>query len=137
MWTGRFRTVVQELRRPTRTILIASHNLDELERLADRVVILHRGQVQRIVGPGSGAHASDSRICYRLKLAAPHVTLNQLLPDARPVDGRPGEWRVQGDLTALNGALSALIGSGAVVVSFAPEESRLESEFRLALGSHR
>ena len=32
VWTQRFRDIVEELRRPDRTILIASHNLDELQR---------------------------------------------------------------------------------------------------------
>ena len=40
VWTQRFRDIVEELRRPDRTILIASHNLDELQRLADRVAII-------------------------------------------------------------------------------------------------
>src|SRR5690606_24036707 len=35
VWTQRFREVVTELRRPDRAILIASHNLDELESLSD------------------------------------------------------------------------------------------------------
>ncbi|MEP7326017.1 MAG: ABC transporter ATP-binding protein, partial [Gemmatimonadota bacterium] len=43
VWTGKFREIVTALRRPSRTILIASHNLDELERLTDRVAILSQG----------------------------------------------------------------------------------------------
>ncbi len=49
VWTQRFRDIVVALRRPDRTILIASHNLDELARLADRVGIIDHGQLQRIV----------------------------------------------------------------------------------------
>ena len=34
MWTQRFRELVESLRRPDRAILIASHNLDELQRIS-------------------------------------------------------------------------------------------------------
>ena len=43
VWTQRFRDIVENLRRPGRTVIIASHNLDELQRLADRVAIIDRG----------------------------------------------------------------------------------------------
>lgn len=136
VWTQRFRGIVQELRRPTRTILIASHNLDELERLADRAIILHRGRVQRIVGPGNTT-ASDHSADYRIKLAAPFAALQEILPHAMPVEGRPDEWRIHGDLGVVNEALGTLLGAGVLVASFAPEESRLENEFRIAMGSGR
>jgi len=134
VWTQRFRELVQELRRPTRTMLIASHNLDELERLADRVLILHRGRVERVFGPGNGIVSSDE-IEYRIKLAGRVDAIGTWLPNAEPVEGRPGEWRVRGDVATLNAALAELIESGASIVSFAPEQSRLESEFRIAMES--
>lgn len=49
IWTLRFRDLMGELRRPGRAILVVSHNLDELERIADRVAIVHRGKLQRVV----------------------------------------------------------------------------------------
>lgn len=48
-WTLHFRELVGELRRPGRAILIVSHSLDELERTADRVAIMHRGELRRVV----------------------------------------------------------------------------------------
>ncbi|MCX7624358.1 MAG: ABC transporter ATP-binding protein [Thermomicrobium sp.] len=39
------RELIAERRREGRTILLATHNLDEAERLCDRVVILERGRV--------------------------------------------------------------------------------------------
>ena len=53
-WTLRFRDLVGELRRPDRAMLIVSHNLDELERTADRVAIMHRGQLRRLVEIDTG-----------------------------------------------------------------------------------
>lgn len=48
-WTLRFRDLVRELRRPGRAMLVVSHDLDELERTADRVAIMHRGRLARLV----------------------------------------------------------------------------------------
>jgi len=49
------------------------------------------------------------------------------------VPGRPGEWRLEGELPALNAGLARLIESGTLVTAFYPEESRLEIEFRRAM----
>jgi ABC-type multidrug transport system ATPase subunit len=139
LWTQRFRDVVRTLRRPSRMILIASHNLDELERLADRVLILHQGRVERVVLAGAGltGAAASTVVVYRLALAAPHPALGQVFPEATAVEGRSAEWVIRGDLTALNLGLAQLVAAGAVVAAFAPEESRLESEFRAAVGGER
>ena len=139
LWTQRFRDVVRTLRRPSRMILIASHNLDELERLADRVLILHQGRGERVVLAGAGptGSAASTVVVYRLALAAPHPALGQVFPEATAVEGRSAEWVIRGDLTALNLGLAQLVAAGAVVAAFAPEESRLESEFRAAVGGER
>ena len=138
IWTQRFRDVVRDARRPSRLILIASHNLDELEHLADRVLILHQGRVERIVAAGSGAApAAGVELGYRIALAAPHTALARVFPAAAAVEGRPAEWRVRGELAALNHGLAELLAAGAVVTGFGPEESRLESEFRAAVGGDR
>ena len=138
VWTQRFRDTVRELRRPSRLILIASHNLDELERLADRVLILHQGRVERIVTAGSGAVPSSGvAVAYRLALGAAHPALARVFPDAAAIEGRQTEWRIRGELDALNRGLAELLAAGAVVTAFAPEESRLESEFRAAVGGDR
>ena len=138
LWTQRFRDVVQGLRRPSRLILIASHNLDELERLADRVLILHQGRLERVVRAGAGAAPpAGVEVAYRLALAAPHAALQRVFPAAAAVVGRAAEWRVRGELAALNRGLADLVAAGALVTAFGPEESRLESEFRAAVGGGR
>jgi ABC-type multidrug transport system ATPase subunit len=128
VYTQRFRDIVRELRRPDRTIIIASHNLDELERLTDRVAILSRGRLQRIVG-GTDA-ARSGTVAYRLTVAG---TVPPETAWGEPVEGRPGEWRMVGEVGALNAELARLIGMGVVVTAFYPEESRLELEFRQAM----
>ena len=130
VWTQKFRDIVTELRRPSRTILIASHNLDELERLADRVGILNQGRLQRIV-TGGGAHTGG---VYRLVLAHPAPRLAGFFADATVVEGRSNEFRVSGTLEQLNQRLAEVMEAGITLVAFYPEQSRLETEFRAAVG---
>ncbi|HEU5170507.1 MAG TPA: ABC transporter ATP-binding protein [Gemmatimonadales bacterium] len=133
VWTQRFRDVVRELRRPERCIVMASHNLDELERLADRVAILHQGRLERVVHAGA-ADTGEASCVYRLAATRAAEAVARLFPGASLVEGRDNEWRVVGRLPELNRALAELIALGAVVASFAPESSRLEAEFRAAVG---
>jgi len=137
VWTRRFRDVVEELRGPDRTIVIASHNLDELERLADRVAILDRGRLQRVVGVGARAAADADAGApqrYRVVVAAGEAALRRAFPDARLV--APGELEVRVDgLAALNGGLARAIAAGALVAAVAPARSPLEAHFHAALGA--
>lgn len=131
VWTQRFRGLVAGLRRPGRLIVVASHNLDELERIADRVIILGQGRVQRIV---SGRADATGRGSWRLALGNDVADVAAFFPGATAVAGRPREYRVPGDAAELNRGLAALIGSGGLVVAFEPEESALERAFRDAVG---
>jgi ABC-type multidrug transport system ATPase subunit len=130
VWTQRFRELIRELRRPDRAMLIASHNLDELERVADRVIIVDRGQIQRIVDL-RGVAATEST-AYRLRVAAGVPVLLGAFPTA--VETAPGEITVPTvDLVTLNRGLAWAIGEGAVVSAVLPVESALEREFRSAV----
>ena len=51
------REIVEKLRRPTRTIIIASHNLDELQRVADRVAVAGFKGLGNELGVGFGGGA--------------------------------------------------------------------------------
>jgi ABC-type multidrug transport system ATPase subunit len=138
VWTQRFRDIVQELRRPERTILIASHNLDELQRLADRVAIIDRGRLQRVVSTGyestgDGSIAQPVATRFRLTLASGHELIRSVFPQAE--DAGRGEYDVTvNSLPELNAALADLIGKGALVASVIPERSVLEQQFREAVG---
>ncbi|HET8623111.1 MAG TPA: ABC transporter ATP-binding protein [Gemmatimonadales bacterium] len=132
LWTQRFRDIVRELRRPGRCMFIASHDLDELERLADRVAILHQGRLERVVAAGAGS-AEEGPVVYRLAASGAAAAIARVFPSATLVEGRNNEWRVRGRVAELNRGLGELIAAGAVVLSFAPESSRLEAEFRAAV----
>ena len=58
----------------------------------------------------------------------------ELFPGAVQAEGREGEYRVRGELGDLNASLAALIARGGQVAGFFAEESRLEREFRAAVG---
>jgi ABC-2 type transport system ATP-binding protein len=132
VWTQRFRDIVDELRRPDRTILIASHNLDELQRLADRVAIIDHGRLQRIVSTGyDQTHQAATR--YRLTLASGHDRIRESFPLAE--EAGKGEYDVTvSGIQELNGALADLISRGGLVASVVPERSVLEQQFREAVG---
>ncbi len=132
VWTQRFRDIVEQLRQPARTILIASHNLDELQRLADRVAIIDHGRLQRVVGTGFD-HTHQTATRYRLTLASGHERIRESFPLAE--EAGKGEYDVTvGSIKELNAALADLIGRGALVASVVPERSVLEQQFREAVG---
>ena len=133
LWTQRFRELVPSLRRSDRAIVIASHNLDELERLADRVAIVDRGKLQRIVetrGMVSEAAVTRYRIAYRGAEAA----VRTVFPDAIVLGPDEVEVAVAG-LEALNRGLAALIGQGVLIAAASPSYSALEEQFRQAVRS--
>ena len=128
VWTQRFRDIVNDLRRPDRAIFIASHNLDELQRVADRVGIIDQGRLQRIVETRAAASA-NRELPYRLVLASGHETIRALCPDAR--EAAHGELLLPAmTVAALNDLLRAMLAHGALVVSVAPVHSSLEQQFR-------
>jgi ABC-2 type transport system ATP-binding protein len=132
VWTQRFRGIVEELRRPDRTILIASHNLDELQRLADRVAIIDHGRLQRVVSTGYEQNAPIVTR-FRLTLAAGFDRIRESFPLAESAG--KGEYDVTvRSIQELNAALADLISRGALVASVVPQRSVLEQQFREAVG---
>ena len=132
LWTQRFRDIVDELRRPDRTILIASHNLDELQRLADRVAIIDRGRLQRLVSTGY-EQAAPAATRFRVALASGYDLIRTVFPQAEDL-GR-GEYDVTvHTIQELNSALADLIMKGALIASVVPQRSVLEQQFREAVG---
>lgn len=132
VWTGKFRDLLASLRRPGTTIVIASHNLDELQRVADRVAIIDRGRLQRVVTTGYTPDTTTAT--YRLAVASGADEVGVVFPGARAT--ARGEFDVDvADITQLNTGLAELIRRGALLASVAPAESVLETQFREAVGS--
>lgn len=132
VWMMRFRELVRGLRRPGRVIIVASHNLDELERLTDKVAILSKGRLERVVTQASSSSAEGPRM-FRLKLLAPCAALKEIFPGALPVEGRQDEYRVELSVQVMNAGLLKLLTAGAVVLALKPDQSGLEREFSAAM----
>ena len=135
VWTQRFRGIVEGLRRPGRTVIIASHNLDELQRLADRVVIIDHGRLQRLVQTGYDQTA-DTAGTYRIAVVRGADRIAEIFPGA--VDAGGGEFEVPiASVVDLNSALGRAIAAGVLVASVVPARSVLEQQFREAVGETR
>jgi ABC-type multidrug transport system ATPase subunit len=124
LWTIAFREIVAELRGPDVLILIASHDLDELERTADRVLVLHQGTLRGEMPTGGSAERT-----LRLTLMSGAELVPELIPEARPIGG--GTFEMPGsDPDAVNEALAALIARGGRVAALEPVRRSLEQQFR-------
>ncbi len=132
VWTQRFRDIVDELRRPDRTMLIASHNLDELQRLADRVAIIDRGRLQRVVSTGYES-AAPAVTRFRIAIARGHDLVRAVFPQAEAAGRDEFDVTVH-SIQELNSALANLISQGVLIASVVPERSVLEQQFREAVG---
>lgn len=147
LWRVRLRDIIADLP-PDRTVLLASHDLAELERVADRVIVLDTGSLRDILeptGPGAGP------LRYRLVVAASPGAVRTAFPEARPTaespdpavdhepvpgtsgtarDG-PRELLVEvGDAGELSQRLAALLDTGATVHEVVPLSADLESRVR-------
>ena len=132
VWTQRFRGIVDGLRRPGRTVIIASHNLDELQRLADRVAIIDHGRLQRLVRTGYDQTA-DTAGAYRIAVVSGAEKMKEMFPASVDVGG--GEFEIPvASLSDLNASLGRAIAGGVLVASVVPARSVLEQQFREAVG---
>ena len=107
------RAVIEELRAAGTCVVLTTHELDEAERLADRIVIIDKGRVVAAgtpteltapgagtstgPGPGPGGSQSGSGAHAHIRFAAPRgldtAGLAQRLGSA-VTEERPGEYRV-------------------------------------------
>jgi len=132
VWTQRFRGMVEGLRRPGRTVIIASHNLDELQRLADRVAIIDHGRLQRLVRTGYDQTAETAGT-YRIAVVRGAELMTEIFPAAVNVGG--GEFEVPiASVAELNSGLARAVAAGILVAGVVPARSVLEQQFREAVG---
>jgi ABC-2 type transport system ATP-binding protein len=90
------RAMVDELRAEGVTVLLSTHDLDEAERVADRVVIIDRG---RLVSAGSldeirANAATDEEIRFRAAAGLDTAALSERLGGVAVIPARPDEYVV-------------------------------------------
>jgi ABC-type multidrug transport system ATPase subunit len=131
-WRVRFRGLIGELRAGGTTLLMASHEPGEVERLVDRVVVLRAGRVAGLLE----ARPAGGPLRRRLRLATPHPSVAGLFPGARPAGGDEGrDWLIEvGDAAELSARLAALLADGALIEAVEPAGPGLETRVREGLG---
>ena len=125
------RALVQRLRNERRTIVLSTHNLDEVERMADRVAVMRA----RLV-------ALDAPAALHARLFGARVRVGLRQPAGAYVDvlARAGFTDVQAQDRTLSIAVDdedvaapiivrRLVESGADIVSVAREQARLEDVY--------
>jgi Cu-processing system ATP-binding protein len=137
--TWEFRTLVQGLRRESKTILLCSHLLSEVERVADRVLILAEGRCAGLerLADLRVRQARASRLAIEL-VGDPAVAFARL--SERGLRAETGaDLRVR--IAAVNGdalgALETLRDAGVAIRSFEFERPTLEDLFLEAVHGGR
>jgi ABC-2 type transport system ATP-binding protein len=130
MWRIRLRDLVAELRDEGRTVLLASHDLSEVERTADQALLLENGAVRGILEtrPPAGASAS-----YRLLLHRPFERIRDVFPEATAGEPALSFIVSVASPVELSERLGAMLGRGAVVAGVEPVRQPLEDRVRAAL----
>ncbi|MGH7731964.1 MAG: ABC transporter ATP-binding protein [Candidatus Eiseniibacteriota bacterium] len=131
-----FRRLLSELASRDVTVILNSHQLDQVERVCDRVAFVKAGRVEAIETVAAGAaHARVLRVRAADQAIGTRVTHEHLAALATGAGGAligvdPPEARftVADDAGAAR-LLQALIGAGVPVAEATPEESRLERLF--------
>jgi ABC-2 type transport system ATP-binding protein len=136
-WTARIRDTLRRWRAadPERVLLFASHNLDEVERIAERVAVLAEGRLREVLDLQTATTALPP---YRLEIESPSeaaaAEVLRLFPGATPTDQAGGSahgWLIAApDLGELNRRLAQLLERGLVIRALVPEHPSLEQRFR-------
>jgi ABC-2 type transport system ATP-binding protein len=132
------REAIATLRGEGRTIVLCTHNLDEAERLCDRIAFL-RGSLLRVGSPGRlRGELGGGRVTIRLsEPASPAlVTAVAALPVVRMVEQADGSLnvRVENEERDAPAVVRAIVGAGGGVVEVRPEVGTLEQVYFEVMG---
>jgi ABC-2 type transport system ATP-binding protein len=136
-WVARVRDILAEWRRadPERVLIFASHDLDEVERVTERAVVLSEGRVREVIDLRGGGGPVPA---YRLEVEGADAgrRVESAFPGALPVPGEAHAFRVEAatprDLTH---RLQGLMERGVVVRAVVPEAATLRERYRRGISS--
>jgi ABC-type multidrug transport system ATPase subunit len=118
-WRVRFRDTIAQQRARGATVLIASHDLAELERLADRAILLENGRIRETI---SLRDRTEFR-SYRIELLQSHPAFADVFPQSRATDATHVSVVDVSDVADLNRRLAAILAAGATIVSVTPADT--------------
>jgi ABC-2 type transport system ATP-binding protein len=129
--------LIEDLRRDGVTVLLTTHLLDEAERLADHVVIMHAGVVAATGTPAElTAAAGIDLLSVRAEPGLPIAGLAARLADTRVAEGSPGEYEIEGALdTAVMAAVLGWFASAGAQVTAVNTRRRTLEDVYLSLTS--
>jgi ABC-2 type transport system ATP-binding protein len=132
------REAIETLRRAGRTIVLATHNLDEADRLCDRIAFV-RGGLVRVDSPAALRGALGARgLTVRLGEPASEeqVEAVRAVGGVTATESADGVLRIGADdpESIAPAVVRALVGSGADVVELRPERTSLERIYFEVMG---
>ncbi len=136
-WVARVRDLLAEWRRadPERVLVFASHDLEEVERVAEQAVVLAEGRVREVIDLRGGGGPLPA---YRLEVEGTDAgkRVEAAFPGALPVPGEAHAFRVEAaSPRELTRRLQALLERGTVVRAVVPEAPTLRERYRRGVSS--
>jgi len=130
-----FYGLVERRRREGRTLLFSSHQLGDVERLADRFLLLIEGRLAASLSRAELSERLSSRGVMRLSLAAIVPGLLSAVRAVAPaVAWSGGELVVPGPAADRPRVLDVVRSAGGQIVNLVAEEARLDSLYRELVG---
>jgi ABC-2 type transport system ATP-binding protein len=131
-WVARIREILAEWRRadPERVLVYASHDLDEVERVAEQAVVLSEGRVRETIDLRGGGGPVPA---YRLEVEGTDAgkRVEAAFPGALPIPGEAHAFRVEaGSPRELTHRLQALAERGVIIRAVVPEGPTLRERYR-------
>lgn len=132
------RDFIAELKSEGRTIFLCTHNLDEADRLADRVGVFKQHLIQVDTPENLRRKLYGQRVLFRVReIGAAQMNGLRMLPFAQNVQQHDNTFSIALDdpdnMTPL--VVKALVDAGAAIVEVRPERASLEEVYLDLVGS--
>ncbi|MGE5345121.1 MAG: ABC transporter ATP-binding protein [Acidithiobacillales bacterium] len=132
-----FYGLVEARRREGKTVFFSSHQLGDVERLADRIAVLVEGRLVATLTAGELAARLAERGVMRLRISAPRAGLVEKVRAVAPGSSwRDEELIVPGPARRRPAVLDTIRAAGVEFTGLTAEEGRLEELYRELVEEH-